>query len=81
MEILQESKDINKKSFFTHVFSSTEEGKAEVLNVVQYATMGIVPIVILLFVKRFFPHESICLIVLIIFLPFYLFFIPLILPV
>jgi hypothetical protein len=47
MEILQEAKDINRKSFIGHVFSTTEEGKAEVLNVVQYATLGIIPIVIL----------------------------------
>jgi len=33
-DILQEAKDANKKTFFSHVFSSNEEGKAEILNVV-----------------------------------------------
>ena len=47
MDILQESRDINKKTFFTHVFSTTEEGKAEILNVTQYALMGVIPIVML----------------------------------
>ena len=35
MDILQEARDINKKSFLSHVFSTTDEGKAEILNVVQ----------------------------------------------
>jgi hypothetical protein len=57
MEILQEAKDVNRKSFFSHVFSTTEEGKAEVLNVVQYATLGVIPIVILnKLIQRFVPE-------------------------
>ena len=40
MDILQDARELSKKSFFMHVFSSSDEGKAEILNVVQYATMG-----------------------------------------
>jgi hypothetical protein len=59
MEILQESKDTNKKSFISHVFSTTEEGKAEVLNVVQYSAMGVIPIVILnKCIQRFIPDAD-----------------------
>jgi hypothetical protein len=59
MDILQEVKDINKKSFFNHVFSTTEEGKAEILNVVQYSVMGVIPIVILnKLIQRFIPEAD-----------------------
>ena len=59
MDILQESRDINRKTFLSHVFSTTEEGKAEVLNVVQYATLGVIPIVILnKLVQRFIPEAD-----------------------
>ena len=60
MEILQESKDIYKKSFFSHVFSTTEEGKAELLNVVQYSLFGVVPVVVLnKIIQRFVPEADI----------------------
>ena len=59
MDVLQEARDINKKSFLSHVFSTTEEGKAEILNVVQYATLGILPIVALnKIVQRFIPEAD-----------------------
>jgi hypothetical protein len=59
MDVLQETTDINKKTFFSHIFSTTEEGKAEVLNVVQYAMMGVVPIVALnKMVQRFIPEAD-----------------------
>lgn len=46
-------------SFFNHVFATTEEGKAEILNVVQYALMGILPIVALnKTVQRFIPEAD-----------------------
>ena len=49
----------NKKTFFSHVFSTTEEGKAEILNVVQYSVMGIVPILILnKLIQRFIPEAD-----------------------
>lgn len=47
MDILQETRDVHAKTFFNHVFSTTEEGKSELLNVGQYALLGVIPIVIL----------------------------------
>jgi hypothetical protein len=59
MDILQETKDIHKKSLFNHIFSTTEEGKAEILNVVQYACLGVIPIVILnKTIQRFIPEAD-----------------------
>ena len=59
MEILHEVKDSHKKSFLSHVFSTTEEGKAEVLNVVQYSLMGVIPVVILnKSIQRFIPEAD-----------------------
>jgi len=59
MDILQESKDIYKKSFLSHVFSTTDEGKAEILNVIQYSFMGVIPIVILnKLIQRFIPEAD-----------------------
>ena len=59
MDILQEARDINKKSFLSHVFSTTDEGKAEVLNVVQYATLGIIPVVLLnKVIQKFIPEAD-----------------------
>jgi hypothetical protein len=59
MEILHETKDVNKKTFLSHVFSTTEEGKAEILNVVQYAMIGVVPIVLLnKTIQRFIPEAD-----------------------
>jgi len=36
-----------KKTFLNHIFSTTEEGKAEILNVLQYSILAIIPIVLL----------------------------------
>ena len=59
MDILQDARELSKKSFFMHVFSSSDEGKAEILNVVQYATMGVLPIVILnKIIHRFIPEAD-----------------------
>jgi len=44
---LQETSDITRKTFLSHVFSMSEESNAEILNVVQYSTMGVVPVVVL----------------------------------
>jgi hypothetical protein len=58
MEILQETKE-SPKNFFNHVFSTSEDGKAEILNVVQYSTLGVVPVVILnKFINRFVPDAD-----------------------
>jgi hypothetical protein len=59
MEILHETADSNKKTFFNQVFSTSEEGKAEILNVVQYSLMGVIPIVVLnKLVQRFIPEAD-----------------------
>jgi|UniRef100_A0A6C0JQK2 hypothetical protein len=59
MEILNEVKDLNKKTFLSHVFSTTEEGKAEVLNVVQYSLLGVIPVVVLnKLIQRFIPEAD-----------------------
>lgn len=59
MDILQEGGNVHRKSFLGHVFSTTEEGKAEILNVVQYATLGVIPIVILnKLIQRFIPEAD-----------------------
>jgi hypothetical protein len=48
-----------KKTFFNHVFSTTEEGKAEILNVVQYSLLGVIPIVLLnKLIQRFIPEAD-----------------------
>jgi hypothetical protein len=59
MDILQEARDINRKSFLSHVFSTTDEGKAEVLNVIQYATLGVIPIVVLnKLIQKYVPEAD-----------------------
>jgi hypothetical protein len=59
MDIIQETKDIAKKSFFNHVFSTTEEGKAEIFNVVQYSLMGVIPVIILnKLIQRIIPEAD-----------------------
>jgi len=58
MEILQESTQ-SSRSFLSHVFSTTEEGKAEVLNVVQYAVFALIPVFILnKLIQRFIPEAD-----------------------
>lgn len=60
MDLMQEtSGGYSRKSFVSHVFSTTEEGKAELLNVIQYAGLGIFPIVILnKLISRFIPEAD-----------------------
>ena len=54
MDILE-----NKKTFFNHVFSTSEDSKSELLNVVQYSVMGVVPIVILnKLIQKFIPEAD-----------------------
>ena len=60
MDILQSGGgEVNRKTFLGHVFSTTEEGKAELLNVIQYASLGVIPIVILnKLIQRFVPEAD-----------------------
>ena len=49
----------SKKSFFSHVFSNSDESKAEFLNAIQYASMGIIPVVIInKSIQRFSPDAD-----------------------
>jgi hypothetical protein len=59
MEILHETSESQPKTFFNHVFSTTEDGKAEILNVVQYSTLGVIPVVVLnKLIHRFIPDAD-----------------------
>lgn len=59
MDILQEVKVSNQYGFFQHVFSTSEESKAEILNVIQYSLMAIIPIVILnKSIQQFIPEAD-----------------------
>lgn len=61
MDVLQDSVSSisNKKTFLSHVFSSTEESQAELMNVVQYSVMGVIPIIVLnKIVQRFVPDAD-----------------------
>jgi hypothetical protein len=49
----------SKKTFFSHVFSTTEDGKAEIMNVTQYSLLGVIPIVLLnKLIQRFIPEAD-----------------------
>jgi hypothetical protein len=51
--------DVSKKTFFSHVFSTTAEGKAEIFNVMQYAGLGVIPIIVLnKLIQRFIPEAD-----------------------
>ena len=59
MELLQTETGGAKKTFLSHVFSTTEEGQAELLNVVQYSLMGVAPVVALnKAIQRFIPEAD-----------------------
>jgi hypothetical protein len=48
-----------KKTFFNHVFSTTEESRAEFLNIIQYSSLGILPVIILnKIVNRMIPDAD-----------------------
>ena len=46
MEALQEigGSESGKKTFFTHVFDMSQEANGEIMNVTQYAVLGIIPV-------------------------------------
>ena len=49
----------NKNSFINHVFSTTEESKTEIMNTVQYSTLGVLPVVVLnKIIIRFIPEAD-----------------------
>ena len=58
--IISEARSINDNTFLNHIFSTAEEGKAEILNVVQYAVMGILPVVALnKTIQKFIPEADV----------------------
>lgn len=60
MDLLPDSSySTSSKSFLSHVFSTNEESKAEILNVVQYALFGVIPVVMLnKAIQRFIPDAD-----------------------
>ena len=58
--IISEARSLNQNTFLNHVFDTSEEGKSEILNVVQYAVTGILPIVALnKTIQKFIPEADI----------------------
>ena len=62
MDILQSggaADSSGKKSFFNHVFATTEEHNAEILNGLQYTALGLLPIIALnKLIQRFVPDAD-----------------------
>lgn len=59
LDSLQTGGELNRKTFLSHVFSTSEEGKAEFMNVIQYSCLGVIPIVILnKLIQRFVPEAD-----------------------
>lgn len=57
MEVNQDSND--KTTFLSHVFSTSDEDKGEMVNVMQYALIGTIPVIILnKLVHRFIPEAD-----------------------
>jgi hypothetical protein len=58
--IIHEAKSINQNTFINHVFDSSDEGKAEILNVIQYSLTAILPVVLLnKTIQKFVPEADI----------------------
>ena len=58
---MSDSKDssnlVNGPSFFQHVFNFSEEGKGELINIMQYSLLSILPIVVLnKCIQKFIPE-------------------------
>src|SRR6056300_395980 len=58
-EHLQNGGEPNKISFINHVFSTSDESKAEIFNAVQYGLIGVIPVVLLnKLVQKFIPDAD-----------------------
>jgi hypothetical protein len=58
--IISEARSMNQNTFLNHIFDTSEEAKAEILNVVQYAITGILPVVALnKTIQKFIPEADI----------------------
>ena len=60
MEALNEvGGDVGKKTFFTHIFDMSQEANGEIMNVTQYALLGIIPVLFLnKLIQRFSPEAD-----------------------
>jgi hypothetical protein len=59
MDSLNDSSSSSSKGFFKHVFNFEDESKAEMLNIIQYALIAIIPIVILnKLMQKFVPEAD-----------------------
>ena len=51
--------ETRQKTFFTHVFDMSQEANGEIMNVTQYALLGIIPVLILnKLIQRFSPEAD-----------------------
>jgi hypothetical protein len=59
MESLDELSKTNGRGFLKHVFNFNDESKSEIMNIIQYATLAIIPVVILnKGMQRFVPEAD-----------------------
>lgn len=60
MESLTEaSSSSSKPGFFKHVFNFDSDSKAEMLNIIQYALLALIPIIILnKLMQKYIPEAS-----------------------
>jgi len=61
MDVLSETggAESRGKTFFTHVFDMSQEANGEIMNVTQYALLGIIPVLILnKLIQRFSPEAD-----------------------
>jgi len=61
MDALQEigGTEPSRKTFFTHVFDMSQEANGEIMNVTQYAILGIIPVLVLnKLIQRFSPEAD-----------------------
>jgi hypothetical protein len=59
MDIMHEVKDLNKKTFLSHVFSTSAESQGEILNGIQYGILAVIPVVMLnKLIQRFIPEAD-----------------------
>ena len=58
--IIHEAKSLNHNTFISHVFATSDEGKAEILNVIQYSLSAVLPVVLLnKTIQKFVPEADI----------------------
>jgi hypothetical protein len=51
--------DSGRKTFFTHVFDMSQEANGEIMNVTQYAILGVIPVLALnKLIQRFAPEAD-----------------------